>query len=80
MGIGEEVACLLVEHQDSLGLSDDALARYIDWIESMSMLDEDYVDLSFIDEDDDYPIQRGQQWEDSMTEEESEEGELDEDE
>jgi len=80
MGVGEDVACLLIEHQDSLGLSDDALAHYVDWLEEMSMLDEDYVDLSFMDEEDDFPIKRGQQWEDSMTEEESGEEELSEDE
>lgn len=79
MGVGEDVACLLVEHQDSLGLSDEALASYIDWLEEMSMIDEDYVDTSFMDEDDEYPICRGQQWEDhhsgSETEEEVEEQE-----
>jgi len=80
MGVGEDVACLLVEHQDSLGLSDDALARYIDWLEEMSMVEEDYVDLSFMEEDDEFPICRGQQWEDrqyddSETEEEIEEEE-----
>lgn len=78
MGVGEDVACLLVEHQDSLGLSEEALARYIDWLEEMSAVEEEYVDLSFMDEDDEFPICRGQQWEDrqeSETEEEEEEEE-----
>jgi len=76
MGVAEDVACLLVEHQENLGLSDIVLARYIDWLEEMSAVEDEYVDLSFMDEDDEYPICRGQQWEDrqydgSETEEES---------
>jgi len=78
--LGEELLNLLVENQDLLKIPDETLEAYIDFIEEAISLQEEYVDLSFMDEDDscceeseieEEPfLKRGQQWEDSQTEEE----------
>jgi len=78
--LGEELLNLLVENQELLKIPDEALEAYLDFIEEAISLQEEYVDLSFMDEDEmsqcseegfeDYPIKRGQQYEESETEEE----------
>jgi len=78
--LGEELLNLLVENQDLLKIPDETLEAYIDFIEEAISLQEEYVDLSFMDEDCDFIddseieeepfLKRGQQWEDSQTEEE----------
>lgn len=78
--LGEELLNLLVENQELLKIPDETLEAYLDFIEEAISLQEEYVDLSFMDEDEmsqcseegfeDYPIKRGQQYEESETEEE----------
>jgi len=49
--LGEELLNLLVENQCVLKISDETLEAYLDFIEEAISLQEQYVDLSFMDED-----------------------------
>lgn len=64
MGVGSDIASLLAENENLLGIPSAELAVYLEWLEEMDSFDEEYVDTSFMDEEDTYPIKRGQQWED----------------
>ena len=56
------IANLLIENQETLDLADEVLESFLDYLEECEMMEEDYVDLSFMDE------------EDEMTDEEREDG------
>jgi len=49
--LGEELLNLLVENQSLLKIPDETLEAYLDFIEEAISLQEEYVDLSFMDED-----------------------------
>jgi len=49
--LGEELLNLLVENQCVLKISDETLEAYLDFIEEAISLQEQYVDLSFMVED-----------------------------
>jgi len=49
--LGEELLNLLIENQDLLKIPDETLEAYLDFIEEAISLQEQYVDLSFMDED-----------------------------